>query len=156
MPDLADRNALDIQNPVDCARAYEIIVRAFYTKMCCVDLTRGKDQWRSSQKKINKYLAEEGTGIFGKIAAAYSITEIQGRDALHAHAILYQHAWAEALSKFCHDKLEDNNGKKTLYGEICRMVDSHIKGSVQEGVTTLREHSENKHMRLQQEEIIAL
>ena len=45
LPDLAERNALEIENPVDCARAYEIIVRAFYTKMCCVDLTRGEGQW---------------------------------------------------------------------------------------------------------------
>ena len=62
LPDLAERNALEIQNPVDCARAYEIIVRAFYK-----DVLRRSDAWRGSMAIV----AEEDKQVSGRRRNGY-------------------------------------------------------------------------------------
>ena len=118
LPTDTERNKLCTENPVECARVYDMITRAIYSELVCSGLSNGSGGYRSS--KVIKDSAKKGA--FGWIPASHAVTEAQGKGGLHSHGIGFQFVYGMALKRFAHDEEKAR--------EVYDAIDSHISGEL--------------------------
>ena len=111
----------DAENPVECARVYDMLARAFYSRLVCCGLSNGADRYRSSKVKNEN----RRKGAFGHTPAVYGVTEAQGKGGLHTHGIGFQCPLCMALRRFA-----GAEGKDKELRAVYDAIDSHISGTV--------------------------
>lgn len=116
LPDLAKRAKLVAKNPVECARIFNLTVRAVVSELLGVPL----------DDEIKKTTLYETPGLFGKGYALFGVVEAQQRGALHFHALLKSAFASEILAKYAHDD--------KLKAQICKRIDKQFRASFNENI----------------------
>ena len=75
------------ENPVECARVYDMQVRTFLSELVCSPLADGPGRYRSSSVIKDQLLNKKGA--FGKTSANHGVSEVQARGGLHLHGIAF-------------------------------------------------------------------
>ena len=91
-----EREKLRTDNPVECARVYDMLARAFYSKLVGSGLSNGQGGYKSS--KVMKEMRRKGA--FGAIPAIYGVTEAQHNGGLHTHGIGFLSILGMTLKRF--------------------------------------------------------
>ena len=133
-PDGNQRAKLSAENPVECARVYNILTRTFYSKLVCGGLSNGRGGYRSS--RVMKELKEKGA--FGHTLAVYGVSETQHNGSLHTHGIGFLPVLGMGLRQFA--GLKEKSKQYTSYetvgpqysklNDVYETIDSHISATM--------------------------
>ena len=117
------REKLCAANPVESARVYDMLARAFYSRLVCSGLSNGPSGYRNS-----KFMKQDRSkGAFGYTNGVYGVTEAQHNGSLHTHGIGFQSVLGMALRRFA--GVKGKTGKQNLQ-KVCDAIDSHISAAM--------------------------
>jgi hypothetical protein len=127
------REKLHSENPVESARVYDMLARAFYSKLVCSGLANGVGGcgYRNSAHMKENMLDKKGA--FGYTQAVYGVTEAQGTGGLHTHGIGFQFILGMALKRFAGDKTKTTELRKvyeTIESHVSAMIDPDIRKDI--------------------------
>ena len=128
LPDLVLRTKLLAQNSVVPARVYQRVIRGFFAIICGIPLSH----FTGRRTNVDRLLSNTQTGYvgaFGRLKAAFSVTELQTGGSLHLYGQRFGMIDQRVLTRWIHDK--------AFRQEVCDFVDAIVTTEIPEGVLSM-------------------
>ena len=125
IPDLIVRTKLITQHSVIAARVYQRVIRGFFDIICGIPLSH----FTGRRTNVDRLLSNTQTGYvgaFGRLKAAFSVTELQTGGSLHLHGQLFGMIDQRVLTRWIHDK--------AFRQEVCDFMDAIVTTEIPEAV----------------------